>query len=64
MTTPGGSLLAVVLQFWLMIFIQFPITRLAHDVGDVWQVELLELGLYLLMRCSLKKGRRRGSFLS
>lgn len=28
-----------------MTFILFPITRLA-DVGDVWQVELLELGLY------------------
>ena len=43
---PGGSLLALVLQFWLMTFIQFPITRLAHDVDDVRQVELLELGLY------------------
>ena len=29
-----------------MTFIQVPITQLADGVGDVWQVELLELGLY------------------
>ncbi len=47
----------------LMTCVQLPIT-LPADAGDVWKVKMLELGLYSLPCCSLKKRCRSGAFLS